>query len=340
MAPAARHHRPFTRRLRSAGPGPVPRRSRRSRRLFSVIGVTAATVLAGGLGVPQAFAAPGQVRPFVDCIQERSDGTGIYTIYFGYEADAQQLLEFGDANQVHPGLGYQGQPDVFNVGRYPRVFAAIFNANAFPAVHWSVDGQSAAAALDSPRCTAGLTTPASDLTATTATLNGVVTAAGPATSYTFEYGPTPEYGQTLPASTVAGAGAQLVQAELTGLTPQTPYFFRLRVTDGAGTTTGAQSSFTTPAAPLTITTETLAPGRVNRWYKAHLTTVGGEGPYRWRRVAGAGPLPPGLTLNGRTGTIVGHPRRTGTFTFTVKVIDANGITATRTLSITTSRQQP
>lgn len=88
------------------------------------------------------------------------DGTGVYIIYFGYEADAQQLLEFGDANQVHPGLGYQGQPTVFNVGRYPRVFSAVLNAHAFPAVHWSVDGQSAVATLDSPRCAAGLTAPA------------------------------------------------------------------------------------------------------------------------------------------------------------------------------------
>ena len=336
MAPAARHHRLFTRSPRPVGPGRGPHRSRR---LFSVIGVTAATVLAGGLAAPQAFAAPGQVRPFVDCIEERS-GSGVYTVYFGYEAVAQQLLEFGDDNQVVPGLGYQGQPSVFNAGHYPRVFAAIFNANAFPAVAWSLDGQEAFATLDSPRCAAGLTAPASDLTGTTAVLNGVVTAAGPAASYTFEYGPTPEYGRMLPASPVTGSGTQLVRAELTGLTPLTTYYYRLRVTGGTGAAAGAQASFTTPAAPLTITTETLEPGRVDRWYKANLTAIGGEGPYRWRTVAGSGPLPPGLTLNGKTGAIVGHPSRAKTFTFTVKVIDANGITATRTLSITTSRQQP
>ncbi|WFE24991.1 Ig domain-containing protein [Solwaraspora sp. WMMD791] len=331
MAPATRHHRLSTRRLRPA---------RRRRRLFSVLAVTTATLLAGGLAVPQAFAAPGQVRPFVDCIQERPDGTGVYTIYFGYEAGAQQLLEFGDANQVYPGLGYQGQPSVFNVGHYPRVFAAVFNANAFPAVAWSVDGQEAVATLDSPRCAAGLTAPASDVTGTTAVLNGVVTAVGPATTATFEWGPTPGYGQTSPVGPVTGTGVQLVRAELTGLTPLTTYHFRLRITDGTGTTTGARSSFTTPAAPLAVTTESLEPGRVGRWYKSELSATGGEGPYRWRMVAGAGPLPPGLTLNGRTGAIVGHPSRARTFTFTVKVIDANGITATRTLSITTSRQQP
>ncbi|MFY1697757.1 hypothetical protein [Solwaraspora sp. WMMA2101] len=36
----------------------------------------------------------------------------------------------------------------------------------------------------------------------------------------------------------------------------------------------------------------------------------------------------------------GLASRARTFTFTVKVIDANGITATRTVSITTSRHQP
>ena len=50
-------------------------------------------------------------------------------------------IHFGDENQVLPGLGYQGQPTVFNTGSYPRVFKAVFNSNVFSAVAWSLDGR-------------------------------------------------------------------------------------------------------------------------------------------------------------------------------------------------------
>ncbi|MFC8845745.1 MULTISPECIES: putative Ig domain-containing protein [unclassified Micromonospora] len=294
------------------------------------------TGLVGLVAVPDASAAVPPLRPFVDCIQPKPEAAaGIYLVYFGYESDAQRMLEFGDANQIVPGLGYQGQPTIFNGGYYPRVFAAIFNANAFPAIHWSVDGQEAIATTDSRRCAAGLTAPASDLTRTGATLNGVVVPGGATTTYTFEYGTTPSYGETTPAREVTGTGAQLVQAELTGLAPGTRYHFRLSATDAAGTTTGAELAFTTPAPELMISNESLAPARVNRWYAASLTAVGGEGPYRWRKVSGW--LPPGLTFHQRTGRIVGVPTRATTTSITVKVIDSNGTTATRTLSITSYR---
>jgi hypothetical protein len=54
-------------------------------------------------------------------------------------------------------------------------------------------------------------------------------------------------------------------------------------------------------------------------------------PFTWTVVSGT--LPPGLTLSS-AGTITGTPTKAGTFTFTEKVTDSTGVTATRAQSIT------
>lgn len=320
---------PATSRPRFSGRGIRPAR------LASITGVAVATGMVGLIAVPDVSAATASLRPFVDCIQATPEA-GIYTVYFGYENEVPQGLEFGDANVVAPGLGFQGQPTDFNKGYYPRVFSALFNANAFSSVSWHLNGQEAVATTGSRHCVAGLTAPASDLTSTSATLNGMVVPDGVMATYTFEYGPTPSYGQTVAAGEVTGTGPHLVQATLTGLSPDTRYYFRLSSTGATGTTTGAELNFTTLAPQLAITTQSVAPGRVHRRYAAALTAAGGVAPYRWRKVGGS--LPAGLWLNTRTGAITGIPRHARTSSFTIKVTDSNGVTATRTLSIAIARR--
>lgn len=73
----------------------------------------------------------------------------------------------------------------------------------------------------------------------------------------FRYGTTTSYGsttaaQTLPASTSATPYA----AELTGLTPNTVYHYRVVATDPDGTVYGVDEQFTTAAATTTMTTTT------------------------------------------------------------------------------------
>ena len=95
---------------------------------------------------------------------------------------------------------------------------------------------------------------ASEITDTTATLNGTVNPSGSETTYQFEYGLTVSYGSTTPI-TSAGSGftAVPVSAALTGLSPGTLYHFRVTATNGGGTANGADATFTTFAVPPTPT---------------------------------------------------------------------------------------
>lgn len=66
----------------------------------------------------------------------------------------------------------------------------------------------------------------------------------------FEYGLTAEYGQSVSCSSqpVPTAGEQAVVARLKGLASASTYHFRLSASDAAGTSTGADKTFTTAAA--------------------------------------------------------------------------------------------
>jgi hypothetical protein len=89
---------------------------------------------------------------------------------------------------------------------------------------------------------------------------------------------------------------------------------------------------------LTITSTVLPDGVQNSAYATTLTASGGQAPYSWS--ISAGNLPAGLTLAASTGAISGTPTSAGTSNFTVRVTDANSLTATQALSITISPAAP
>lgn len=66
----------------------------------------------------------------------------------------------------------------------------------------------------------------------------------------------------------------------------------------------------------------LPEGNVHRFYRQYLKAVAGTGPYTWKVYAGA--LPDGLTLDQSSGLISGYPLRTGTYSFSVSIIDSTG----------------
>lgn len=90
---------------------------------------------------------------------------------------------------------------------------------------------------------------ATNITSSTAELNGTVYPGGAPTTCSFEYGTTSSYGSTIPCaqSTGPGAASIAVSADLTGLSPNTTYYFTLVATNPAGgmTYTPGPASFTT-----------------------------------------------------------------------------------------------
>jgi hypothetical protein len=94
------------------------------------------------------------------------------------------------------------------------------------------------------------TSPASSIAPTSAKLNGKVTANGLTTTWWFEYGTSTAYGSKT-ASHGAGSGtsAQNETATITGLKTATVYHFRIVASNSAGTTRGADQTFSTSLAP-------------------------------------------------------------------------------------------
>ncbi|WP_184338483.1 NHL domain-containing protein, partial [Prosthecobacter vanneervenii] len=87
----------------------------------------------------------------------------------------------------------------------------------------------------------------SALSTTGATLNGTVNPNGFVTTAQFEYGTTTSYGSTAAVTLSANSGttAQNVSASLTGLTPNTVYYYRLSAVNVDGTQTTLGGMFTT-----------------------------------------------------------------------------------------------
>jgi hypothetical protein len=95
------------------------------------------------------------------------------------------------------------------------------------------------------------TNAASGVTDTAAALNGTVNPEGDATTYQFDYGTTTSYGSSVPVPAgSAGTGTTAVTetANVTGLQPSTTYHYRIEATNSAGTTLGADQTFTTLAS--------------------------------------------------------------------------------------------
>ena len=88
-----------------------------------------------------------------------------------------------------------------------------------------------------------------------ATLRGTANPNGRETSVVLEYGPTTDYGTAVTlASAGSGNSPAILESDLVGLTPQRTYHYRFSATNAAGTSIGADATFTTgqnsaPTAP-------------------------------------------------------------------------------------------
>jgi hypothetical protein len=100
------------------------------------------------------------------------------------------------------------------------------------------------------------TNPATLVASFSATLNGSVNPAGSATTVYFQYGTTTTYGHTTPNQSKTGNTTQNVMANISGLSANTTYHFRIVAMNSAGTRYGSDKTFRTlsPTGPAVVTT--------------------------------------------------------------------------------------
>jgi len=124
------------------------------------------------------------------------------------------------------------------------------------------------------------TSPATAITSTGATLNGVVSANGASTTVIFEYGQTAAYGSGFYATGspfAIGTTNQAVSGNVIGLTPCLTLHYRITATNSAGTTSGADSTFTTAGcatAPAASTSAASSISNTGATLNAYVTSNG------------------------------------------------------------------
>ncbi|MEO6725760.1 MAG: putative Ig domain-containing protein [Blastocatellia bacterium] len=122
----------------------------------------------------------------------------------------------------------------------------------------------------------------------------------------------------------------------TGLLSGTPvatgsFPITVKVTDGNGCTKEQAYTLAIGCPNIAITPTSLPAGTVNTAYSQKLMATGGTPPYTFSLNTGSAPT--GLTLMS-DGTLAGTPTVAAFFSFTVKVTDAAGCTATQTCTLT------
>jgi hypothetical protein len=109
-------------------------------------------------------------------------------------------------------------------------------------------------------------------------------------------------------------------ATLSG-TPTTPGAYTVKITaaDATASMTQEVNMQLNVAAHVTIVSRKLHAAAVGKAYVRKLLALGGVRPLTWRAMS---KLPAGLRLAPNLGTIVGKPRRAGTYRFRIRVTDA------------------
>lgn len=132
-----------------------------------------------------------------------------------------------------------------------------------------------------------------------------------------------------PGLSLTTTGAFVGQASTPGTYPIT-----VQVTDSLGYHATAQEILLIPAAgPLTLLGGTLPSAYVGQQYLANLHASSGQTPYTFSIVSGG--LPAGLSLDAASGSITGTAMTITTSSFSAKVVDSTGATATASYTLQT-----
>jgi hypothetical protein len=199
---------------------------------YSSAGVFGATVDDGSRGAPQAVATD----PVLGEVYVAEAGPqGLQVTHFGPNGTTK-VQTFSIASVTLPGDGLHGLavgPDAtVYVGDYVDSEIERFTAFVGPTV---------------------TTDPASDLTETSATLNGTIDPGGIQSSYRYEYGLDTNYGSmTALVGAGSGSGASSAPQAVAGLDPNTTYHYRIVGSNSSGPILGEDQSLTTSPAPPSV----------------------------------------------------------------------------------------
>jgi hypothetical protein len=162
-------------------------------------------------------------------------------------------------------LNFTGTPDTIRsliVNGVPQI-PGLYGGPASGAPHQLPEFASAGTvqvtmlATPTPTPTPAVTTnPATNVASLSATLNGSLYPYGLATTVYFQYGTTTNYGFTTPVQTQTGNTYLNISANISGLSANTAYHFRIVAHNSAGTSFGSDRTFTTLSAtgPPVVTT--------------------------------------------------------------------------------------
>jgi hypothetical protein len=144
-------------------------------------------------------------------------------------------------------------------------------------------------------------------------------------------GGIPPYRWTVSSGQTDGLTMDPIAGTLKG-TPQAAgtFSFGVAVTDSAGTVTSSTFSILISSPSITITTTTLPNGTVGAAYSQTLSAAGGTAPYTWGLLSGS---VPGLKLD-PGGALSGTPATAGVFALSLQATDSNGLTASKTFTLT------
>ena len=95
------------------------------------------------------------------------------------------------------------------------------------------------------------TNAATNVTSTSAQMNGTINPNGASTSAYFQWGLTTSYGNTTGPGTFTGTSSTSINSVLSGASSNTTYHYRVVATNSGGTTNGSDRSFTTGSPPQT-----------------------------------------------------------------------------------------
>ena len=109
------------------------------------------------------------------------------------------------------------------------------------------------------------------------------------------------------------------------------YSFTVKLVDSSGNNATANCGIMIAPPPLNLQCPPATTEMVGQPYNSSLTATGGVPPYTFSISSGS--LPPGLSLNSATGAITGTPTTQGNYSFTARVVDSAGNSATVTCSI-------